>query len=455
MTGTRPPARQKDLEPERGYSGGHWPQGRCAYSCETRKSGRGKFESRRVYTPQTVLSGFSLSSLMNLTSLRTTLPGTVWMLGAISFLNDAASDLVYPLVPIFLATVLMAGPAALGLIEGLANATAALLKLVSGVLYDRLPRAKPWMVVGYALPALARPLIALATSTGMLALLRIADRIGKGLRSAPRDALLARSVPAERRGLAFGVHRSMDHAGAVAGPLVAAVLLAQGMGLREIFLWTLVPGVLCVALALAVREPPIPFAPASRIEWSLAGLPRPFRIYLIIVAIFTLSQASNMFLLLRAAELGVPAAQIPLLWALQSGVAMLLTTPLSRLSDHLPRRRLIAGGWLLYAGVFGLLGARADSMIEIGLLLLLYGVVLAATEGVEKALVADLVPTERLGSAFGWFHLITGLMLIPASMGFGLLWQSAGAAIAFGTCGLLALASALALMLWQPDRPNP
>jgi hypothetical protein len=384
---------------------------------------------------------------MNLTPVRWSLPSTVWVLGAISFLNDAASDLVYPLVPIFVATVLMAGPAALGLIEGLANATAALLKLVSGALYDRMPRAKPWMVAGYGLPAIARPLIALTTSTGGLAVLRVADRIGKGLRSAPRDALLARSVPADRRGLAFGVHRSMDHAGAVAGPLVAALLLAQGMGLREIFLWTLVPGVLCVALALSVREPEASLSATRRIDWSMSGLPAGFRTYLAVVALFTLSQASNMFLLLRAAELGVQTAQIPLLWALQSVVAMVLTTPLSSLSDRLPRRWMIAGGWLLYGAIFGVLGARADSLLEIGLLLVLYGAVLAATEGVEKALVADMVPTERLGTAFGWFHLVTGLMLIPASIGFGTLWEFAGAAVAFATCGLLAATAALALIL--------
>jgi MFS family permease len=384
---------------------------------------------------------------MNLTPTRLNLPSTVWMLGAISFLNDAASDLVYPLVPIFLATVLMAGPAALGLIEGLANATAALLKLVSGTLYDRLPRAKTWMVAGYSLPALARPLIALTTSTGMLALLRVADRIGKGLRSAPRDALLARSVPAAQRGLAFGIHRSMDHAGAVVGPVLAAVLLAQGVGLREIFLWTAVPGVLCVALVLMVKEAPTVLTPTARIESSLAALPRPFRTYLAVVAVFTLSQASNMFLLLRAAELGVPTAQIPLLWALQSVVAMLLTAPLSHLSDRFPRRWLIAGGWLLYGAIFGLLGAQADTVIEIGLLLVLYGVVLAATEGVEKALVADLVPAERLGTAFGWFHLVTGLMLIPASLGFGALWEWAGAPVAFAVCGMLAALAAIGLLM--------
>jgi MFS family permease len=374
------------------------------------------------------------------------LPGSVWMLGAISFLNDAASDLVYPLVPLFVATVLMAGPAALGVIEGAANATAALLKLLSGTLYDRFPRARGWLVAGYGMPAVARPLIALATTTTALGLLRVADRIGKGLRAAPRDALLARSVEPARRGLAFGVHRTMDHAGAVVGPLAAAALLAAGMGLREIFLWTLVPGIACVALALAVREPPGALAPASRIDWRLATLPPRFRLYLVIVALFTLSQASNMFLLLRASQLGVPAAQIPLLWALQSAMAMLLATPLSSLSDRIPRARLIAAGWLLYGVVFGVLGAAVDTLAGIAVLLALYGVVLAATEGVEKALVADLVPPGRLGTAFGWFHLVTGLALVPASVGFGWVWQSAGAPTAFAVSGAIAAAAAIALL---------
>jgi MFS family permease len=370
------------------------------------------------------------------------LPAAVWTLGAISFLNDAASDLVYPLVPLFVAQVLLAGPQALGLIEGLANATAALLKLVSGALYDRFPRAKGWLVAGYGLPALARPAIAFAGSTLALGVLRVADRIGKGLRSAPRDALLARSVGPERRGLAFGVHRSMDHAGAVAGPLAAAALLAAGTGLREIFLWTAIPGAACVLLALAVREPAGALAAAPRIDWTLAALPRPFKAYLAIVALFTLSQASNTFLLLRAAQLGVPAPVIPLLWALQSGVAMLLSAPLSALSDRVPRIRLIVAGWLTYAAVFGVLGASVDSLAGLAALLALYGVVLALTEGVEKALVADLVPPARLGTAFGWFHLVGGLMLVPASVGFGWVWERFGAQAAFAASGAVAAVAA-------------
>lgn len=373
------------------------------------------------------------------------LPGTVWALGAISLLNDAASDLVYPLVPLFLATVLGGGAQALGLIEGVANATAALLKLASGALYDRFPRAKGWLVAGYGLPALARPLIALAGSVPVLAVLRVADRIGKGLRSAPRDALLARSVDPSRRGLAFGVHRSMDHAGAVLGPLAAAGLLAWGMELRSIFLWTLVPGVVCVALAMIVREPPGALRAPAAIDWTLRGLPVRYRAYLLVLALFTLSQASNMFLLLRAAQLGVTPAQIPLLWALQSATAMLLTAPLSALSDRLPRMPLIIGGWVLYGTVFGALGAAAQSAGAIAVLLVLYGAVLALTEGIEKALVADMVPTERLGTAFGWFHLVSGLMLVPASAGFGWVWEQAGPRVAFALSGSLAVVAAACL----------
>lgn len=370
------------------------------------------------------------------------LPSAVWLLGAVSFLNDAASDLVYPLVPLFVAQVLGAGPRALGAIEGVANATAALLKLVSGAVYDRVPRAKGWLVAGYGLPALARPLIAFAGSTLTLGLLRVADRIGKGLRSAPRDALLARAVAPAQRGLAFGVHRAMDHAGNVAGPLAAAALLAAGLGLREIFLWTIVPGVLCVALALAVREPADAALPAARIEWSWRALPPAYRRYLAIVGLFTLSQASSTFLLLRAVQVGVPAPMVPLLWALQAAVAMVLSAPLAALSDRLPRRRLIAGGWLLYAAAFGLLGGLAAAPWSIVLLLALHGVVVAATEGAEKALVADLVPETRLGTAFGWFHLVCGAMLIPASVAFGALWEAFGAGAAFAASGLVAAVAA-------------
>ncbi len=201
------------------------------------------------------------------------LPSAVWLLGLVSLFNDSASELVYPLVPLYLASVLMAGPKALGIIEGVAEATGSLLKLFSGVLADRFGTTKRWVVGGYSLAALGRPLLALATSWPVVLALRFADRVGKGLRTSPRDALLALSVREDQRGLAFGLHRAMDNAGAVIGPLLAAALLASGMAIRDILLWTLVPGVVTVALALAVREPPRKPAPSSAaFQLDAAGL---------------------------------------------------------------------------------------------------------------------------------------------------------------------------------------
>jgi MFS family permease len=232
------------------------------------------------------------------------LPRTVWLIGLISLLNDSASEMIYPLVPLYLASVLMAGPRALGVIEGIAEATASLLKLF------------PWVVVGYALAGLSRPLIALVTSWPGLLVLRFADRVGKGLRTSPRDALLAASVDPSVRGLAFGLHRAMDNAGAVVGPLLAALLLDLGWGLTNVFLFAIVPAVACLGLALMLREPrpgsDLPRPPVF--SWRLAGLPPAFQRYLVVLALFTLGNSSNMFLLLRARELGLPEAQVPLAW---------------------------------------------------------------------------------------------------------------------------------------------
>ena len=207
------------------------------------------------------------------------LPRTVWLIGLISLINDSASELVYPLVPLYLTSVLMAGPRALGIIEGIAEATASLLKLFSGLVVDRTARAKPWIVVGYALAAIGRPLTAFVTSWPGLLVIRFADRVGKGLRTSPRDALLASSVDARLRGLAFGVHRALDNAGAVVGPLLAAGLLASGMALRDVFLWTLVPAVLCVALTGMLQEPPTKRAPTKipTLGVGLSGMPPALR----------------------------------------------------------------------------------------------------------------------------------------------------------------------------------
>lgn len=387
------------------------------------------------------------------------LPRTVWLLGAISLLNDAASELVYPLLPLYLATVLVAGPSVLGLIEGAAEAASSLLKLASGMLYDRHGRAKPFIVAGYSIAAIARPLIALVAVWPVLLLVRVGDRIGKGLRSSPRDALLARSVDGGRRGLAFGVHRAMDNAGAVIGPLAAAALLAWQVPIRDILLWTALPGALCVALALSLHEP-APLRVAASPGGAQAGtrseatardarppLPAGFRRLLWAVALFTCGQASQTFLLLRATDAGMPPAQVALLWAAVAATTMLLGVPLSAWSDRVGRLRPMALGWALYALVFAGFGL-ATSVPMFWLLAIGVGLYQALTEGAERALIADQVPAAQLGTAYGTYYLIKGLLLLPASALFGVLWQYGAAALAFGLAAMCAVAALALLLLW-------
>lgn len=379
------------------------------------------------------------------------LPSTVWLLSLISLLNDTASDMLYPLVPLYLAAVLGAGPRTLGLIEGIAEAACSLLKLFSGVVMDRTRSAKPWILFGYGLAGFSRPLIALASSWVWVLFIRFADRVGKGLRTSPRDALLASSIAPEQRGLAFGLHRAMDNAGAVCGPLVAAMLLGMGFAIKDLFLMSLFPAMICLVLVLLVREPKQEnlIARKSRFSWSMADMPAVYKRYLVAVALFTLGNSSNMFLLLRARELGLPEAQVPLAWALVSAIAMLFATPLSALSDRFGRVRFIVGGWLAYALFYLGLGMLQPGtpLILFGLFAF-YGLFAAATEGVEKALVADLAPSQLNGTAFGWFNLISGVMLLPASIIFGWIYQQAGAAAAFGFSAACAFAANLLLLVW-------
>lgn len=376
------------------------------------------------------------------------LPAAVWLIGTISLINDSASEMLYPLIPLYLASVLMAGPKALGLIEGVAEATASLLKLFSGVIHDRLQRAKPWILWGYGLAGFARPLIAFVTAWPWLLAIRFVDRVGKGLRTSPRDALLAASVAPERRGLAFGVHRAMDNAGAVVGPLAASGLLGAGLGLREIFIWSIVPAVLCVLLAWFIREAaPAPVTP-TRFDWRMGDLPPVFKRYLLVVALFTLGNSSNMFLLLRAKELGVAEATVPLLWMTVSAVAMVFAAPLSALSDRVGRVRLLVAGYGAYGLVYLELGLLAHDGPILFATFAAYGLFAAATEGVEKALVADLAPAERRGTAFGWFNLTTGIMLLPASILFGWLYQTVSPLAAFAFSAACAGLAAALLVVW-------
>lgn len=374
--------------------------------------------------------------------------GNVMILGLVSFLTDVSSEMIYPLLPLFLTAVLGAGPAFIGVIEGVAESTAALLKLASGIWSDRVQRRKPLVLAGYGLSSLARPLVAVATGPLAVLLIRFADRIGKGVRTSPRDALIADSVERGLRGRAFGFHRAMDHAGALVGPLLAAALLATWVSdLRIVFALAAIPGALAVLLiVLKVREAAArePAPPAAGGFWSL--MPRgPLRRYLLLLFLFTLGNSTDAFLLLRAGELGVSAAHIPLLWAFLHVVKMGSVYPFGALSDRLGRRGMILAGWGVYALAY--LGfARAQSAWQIWALFAFYGLFYGLTEGTEKALLVDLAHPAERGAAFGWYNFAIGIGALPASLLFGAIWQLAGPQAAFGFgAGLAALA---AVLLW-------
>ncbi len=375
-------------------------------------------------------------------------------LSAVSFLTDVATEMTYPLLPIFLATVLGASATYVGTIEGVAESTAALLKFASGWWSDRLSRRKPLVLAGYAIASVVRPFIGLAQSAGQVLGIRVADRVGKGIRSSPRDALIADSVAPELRGRAFGFHNAADNAGAVLGPLLAfACLHWGGLQLRTVFLLTAIPGVLAVlTLLFGVREVPRTASPRKKGD---VGLKTPlggrFWAYLGVLLLFTLGNSTDAFLLLRAGQLGVSAALVPILWALLNVVKAASNTPGGILSDRIGRKPLIVAGWLVYAAVYFLFG-HAGQRWQAWALFAVYGLYFGLTEGVEKALVADLVPEDRRGSAFGWYNLAIGVGALPASLLFGALWDRWGSAAAFDFGALLALIAAIGMAVVVPRR---
>ena len=359
----------------------------------------------------------------------------------------------------------------MGAVEGVAETTASLLKLVSGWLADRMPRKKPLTVLGYSLSSLTRPLVAAATAPWMVLVIRFADRVGKGLRSSPRDALLAEVTPAERRGAAYGYHRAMDNAGAVIGPLVGFALVGGlGTSLRTVFALAAVPAALAVASLLwGVREPPAltrptPHGPGAARAIGAAGAAgvtaaarraaggdrRALRRYLLAVGLFTLGNSSDAFLLLRARAAGVPQAEVLLLWTLHNVVKAALSHRFGALSDRLGRRGLITVGWLLYGLTYLGLGL-AEKVWQIWLLFALYGLYYALVEGSEKALVADLSGPAERGRAFGYFHAVTGLLALPASLGFGLLYRPERPIVAFAAAAGCAL-GATVVLAWTAGR---
>lgn len=386
---------------------------------------------------------------------RQKLPRTVVILSLVSFFNDFASDIVIPLIPILLATVLAAGPLALGFIEGVADAVASLLKLWSGRHSDVMSgRRKGLAVAGYTLSNIARPLLGLAGSWPMILVLRSIDRVGKGLRSAPRDALVADATPPAMRGYAFGFHRALDNAGAVAGSLVAAAALAwAGMTLTEVILWSAVPGFVAVLLlgagvkeekreeATAVHAPLV----LPPLRWSVLSVP--MRRYLLVLMLFTFARASETFILLLGHQLGVDVVELLLLWAALNLAKAATSTWGGQLADSWGRGALILIGWATFSISFLLLGTVTDS-IGLWTVSIFYGLCAGISEGAERAIISDYAEPRERGTAFGWYHLMVGIAAIPAGLLFGSIWQFQSAEMAFFFAGGLAAFAALLLRFW-------
>ncbi len=385
------------------------------------------------------------------------LPRTVLALSLVSLFTDASSEIIYPLLPLFLTATLGASAATLGVIEGAAETTASLLKLASGWWSDRVARRKPLVVLGYSIASVARPLIAIAQSAGQVLAIRVGDRVGKGIRSSPRDALLADSVSPAQRGRAYGLHRAADNFGAVLGPLIAfAMLRWTSISLRQLFMLAAVPAAAAlIALVLGVREEPravVEKAASARARPTLGGgLPARFWGYLAVLLLFTLGNSSDAFILLRASQLGISAALLPIIWAMLHVVKSATNIPGGALSDRVGRVPLIVAGWLVFAAVYLGFG-RATQTWHAWALFAVYGTYFGLTEGVEKALVADLVPAARRGAGFGWYNLAIGLGALPASVIFGAVWDRYGATAAFELGAGLSAVAAVALIFVVPRR---
>jgi MFS family permease len=382
----------------------------------------------------------------------------VWLLGWVSFFNDTASELVYPLLPLFLTRTLGTGAMSLGIIEGVAEAANSVLKLVSGWLADRWRTPRRLVLAGYALSAAVRPLMAFVTAWPQVLVLRFGDRVGKGVRGAPRDAMLAAFADPKLRGRVFSFNNAMDHAGAVIGPLAASAFLYFAPdSFRALFTLTLIPGAIVILILLRVPDPERPDREPARasgasssvrpraVSDAKAPLPRPFYAAIGVILLFSLGNASDAFLLLRLSDLGVAPVWIPLLWSALHVVKVSSSVVGGELSDRFGRRSLIALGWLWYAAVYAGFGFF-DSRPAVIAIFLSYGVYFGLTEGVEKAWVTDLTPAGRQGAAFGIYNAVLGVGTLAASLLFGALWSRVSPDAAFLTGAGLALAASLALV---------
>ena len=375
------------------------------------------------------------------------LPRNVFAIGLVSLLNDASSEIIYPLLPIFLANSLGASARAIGTIEGLAESISSLLKLFAG----------------YSIASLARPLLAFAQTWTQVLANRLTDRVGKGIRTAPRDAMIADTVRVEQRGIAFGFHRAMDHAGAVVGPLIGYVLVILFVAntkspttgeFSRIFLIASVPALIAVLVAMFfMRESPVKSSSDTEVKkLSLRGFDSNFKRFLLVLALFTLSNSSDSFLILRAMDAGVSIALVPLLWAAHHGMKVLSSLLGGDLSDRVGRKRLIVSGWILYAAVYAGF-AYATNQASLWVLFLVYGIYFGLAEGAEKALVADLVRPEQRGTAYGLYNLAFGVTVFPASFLMGTIWDWKGPTVAFLVSAVMGAAAAMLLLIFV--RPHP
>jgi len=392
------------------------------------------------------------------------LPRPVWLLGWASLFTDAATEMIYPLLPVYLSRVLGAGPVSLGLIEGVAEGVNSVLKIVSGRVSDRWARRKPIVIAGYLLSSVARPFIAVTSGWTQVLAIRAIDRTGKGIRGAPRDAMLAEFATPATRGRVYGFHRAMDHTGAVIGPLIAtAFLFAWPAQYRMLFALTIVPGALAVWMLFKVPERASVDAESQIANRSSEianhksqianpkGLPPRLWAVLSIILVFSLGNSADAFLLLRLSSALGNDAFLPLLWSSLHVVKASLSMYGGGLSDRIGRKAVIVVGWCVYAAVY--LGfATADSAASLVGWFLVYGIYFGLAEGTEKALVADLAPADRRGTAFGFYNAALGLGALLASIVFGVLYERFGHAAAFSTGAALAAIAAVLLLLVRTDK---
>jgi MFS family permease len=386
--------------------------------------------------------------------VETSLPRPVWLLGWVSLATDSATEAIYPLLPFFLTRVLGASAVSLGVVEGAAEAVNSILKIVSGSVADRAPAKRPLILFGYGISSIARPFIALTTTWLQVFTVRVLDRVGKGIRGAPRDAMLALWATPLTRGKVYGFHRAMDHTGAVVGPVLASLFLfLYPDHYRTLFALTVVPGAIAVALIFFVPEEVRPggwdgsgrggsrAAPTKNVP-----LPRQFTLFMIVLTIFTLGNSTDAFLLLKLTDVAGSARFVPLMWAALHVVKAVVSVVGGAWSDRIGRRAVIVTGWLVYAAVYAGF-ALSETLPALFAWFLTYGFYFGFAEGTEKALVADLAPAERRGFAFGIYNAVQGLGALAASLVFGLIWRTCGPSAAFGVGAALALAATALLFV--------